>query len=90
MARISANELSEELKKAILGLKKEEGLERSGVVTKVGDGIVWIYGLREAGYNEIIRIYKEKSFTKENCLKKAKTFDVNEKFEEYIGLYKVK
>lgn len=36
---------------------------------------------------EIIRISKEKTYTSEDCFKAAKTFDKNEKFEEYIRLY---
>ena len=56
MSRISVDELSEELRRAISGLKDEKGLDRAGIVTRVGDGIVWIYGLREAGYNEILKI----------------------------------
>lgn len=56
MAKISVSELSEELRKAISGLEKEQGLKRAGIVTKIGDGIAWIYGLREAGYNELLRI----------------------------------
>ena len=39
-------------------------------------------------YNEILRIYKEKPFLKENCLKRAKHFNMNERFKEYAELYK--
>ena len=42
MSRISVDELSEELRRAISGLKDEKGLDRAGIVTRVGDGIVWI------------------------------------------------
>lgn len=56
MAKFSVNELSEELRKAISGLESEKGLERAGIVTRIGDGIAWIYGLREAGYNEVLKI----------------------------------
>lgn len=38
--------------------------------------------------SEIIRITEEKPFTIENCLHRAKQFDQNERFMEYIGLYK--
>jgi F-type H+-transporting ATPase subunit alpha len=31
-------------------------LEEAGIVTRVGDGVAWIYGLRSAGYNEVIEI----------------------------------
>lgn len=36
---------------------------------------------------EIIRICTAKPYTKEACLKKAKEFDKNERFKEYIDLY---
>lgn len=36
---------------------------------------------------EIIRICTDKPYTKEACLKKAKEFDKNERFKEYIDLY---
>ncbi len=38
-------------------------------------------------YNEIIRIYKEKPFSREACLKRAESFDMNIKFEEYVDLF---
>lgn len=37
---------------------------------------------------EIIRICRDKPFTKEACLKKAKRFDMNDRFKEYVELYK--
>ena len=36
---------------------------------------------------EIIRICTEKPYTKEACVKKAKEFDKNERFKEYVELY---
>ncbi len=36
---------------------------------------------------EIIRICTEKPYTKEACIKKAKEFDKNERFKEYLELY---
>lgn len=42
-----------------------------------------------AMYNEIIRICEAKPYSVEACIKKAKGFDKNEKFEEYIRLYEV-
>lgn len=36
---------------------------------------------------EIVRICTGKQYTKEACLKKAKKFDQNERFKEYIELY---
>lgn len=53
---LSVHELSKELQEAIAGLREEQGLEESGVVTRVGDGVAWIYGLRSAGYNEVLEI----------------------------------
>lgn len=53
---LSVHELSQELQTAISGLRQEQGLEESGVVTRVGDGVAWIYGLRSAGYNEVVAI----------------------------------
>lgn len=48
--------LAREVQTAIAGLKAG-GEERSaGVVTRVGDGIAWIYGLRDCGYSEMIEI----------------------------------
>lgn len=53
---ISVAELSKELQTAIEDLRSQEGLEARGLVTRVGDGVAWIYGLSSAGYNEIVNI----------------------------------
>lgn len=53
---ISVKELSTELQDAINLLKSEKGLEKTGIVTRVGDGVAWIYGLSECGFNETLRI----------------------------------
>lgn len=37
---------------------------------------------------EILRICKQKIYTREDCVKRAKAFDQNEKYEEYVSLYK--
>ena len=37
---------------------------------------------------EIIRICRDKPYTKDNCVKRAKMFDMNDRFREYIELYK--
>lgn len=37
---------------------------------------------------EIRRICEEKPFSKESCLIRAKSFDMNQRFEEYVDLYK--
>ncbi|HZM64623.1 MAG TPA: F0F1 ATP synthase subunit alpha [Candidatus Saccharimonadales bacterium] len=56
MSELRVQELSQELTDAIQGLRQTKGLEEAGVVTRVGDGVAWIYGLRSAGYNEVIEI----------------------------------
>ena len=56
MAEIAVSELSKELRSAIAGLETREGLEATGIVTRVGDGVVWIHGLRDAGYSEVLQI----------------------------------
>jgi F-type H+-transporting ATPase subunit alpha len=56
MPNISVKELSRELKQAISDLEVDEGLEQVGIVTRVGDGVAWIYGLKDAGYNEVLKI----------------------------------
>jgi F-type H+-transporting ATPase subunit alpha len=48
--------LAEEVKKAIAGLQASGQEKSSGIVTRVGDGVAWIYGLRDAGYAEMIEI----------------------------------
>jgi F-type H+-transporting ATPase subunit alpha len=53
---ISVKELSNELQSAIDQLKNEKGLEKSGIVTRIGDGVAWIYGLTDAGFNEVLQI----------------------------------
>jgi len=53
---ISVKELSTELQAAIGQLKSEQGLEETGIVTRVGDGVAWVYGLTNAGFNEVLQI----------------------------------
>jgi F-type H+-transporting ATPase subunit alpha len=53
---LSVTELSKELQSAIENLRSEEGLQATGVVTRVGDGVAWIYGLAGAGFNEVVNI----------------------------------
>jgi F-type H+-transporting ATPase subunit alpha len=53
---VTINELSADIRKAIAELKTKPEIEEVGVVTRVGDGIAWIYGLRRAGYNEMLDI----------------------------------
>ena len=42
----------------------------------------------EALYNQIIRICTDNPYLKENCLKKSESFDMNNRFKEYVELYK--
>lgn len=56
MAELSITELSEDIRAAIAELKTRPDIEKVGVVTRVGDGIAWIYGLSAAGYNEMLEI----------------------------------
>ncbi|MGH7157541.1 MAG: F0F1 ATP synthase subunit alpha [Candidatus Saccharimonadales bacterium] len=56
MSELKVQELSQELVDAIQSLRSSRGLEEAGVVTRVGDGVAWVYGLRGAGYNEVIEI----------------------------------
>lgn len=51
-------------------------------------GSVVSKGDYDALKKEIIRIKEEKPYTKEACLKRAKSFDMNAKYKEYIELYK--
>lgn len=56
MSEISVKDLASDVRKAILELKTLSGAEKVGVVTRVGDGIAWIYGLNNAGYSEMLEI----------------------------------
>lgn len=56
MSELSTTELSKDLQKAIDQLERNENLEEVGVVMRVGDGVAWIYGLRGAGYSEVLQI----------------------------------
>ncbi len=58
MARIDneVKDLAEEVKKAIAELSASGQEQSSGVVTRVGDGVAWIYGLRGCGYAEMLEI----------------------------------
>jgi F-type H+-transporting ATPase subunit alpha len=56
MSELSIKELSDDIRKAIAELQHRPEIESVGIVTRVGDGIAWIYGLTTAGYNEMIDI----------------------------------
>ena len=56
MSEINIKELSSDIRRAISELKAQPEVQNVGVVTRVGDGVAWIYGLREAGFNEVVAI----------------------------------
>lgn len=56
MLEINVQELSKSLRDAIAGMESREGLEESGIVTRIGDGVAWVHGLNKAGYNEVLEI----------------------------------
>ncbi|MGC1177189.1 MAG: F0F1 ATP synthase subunit alpha [Candidatus Saccharimonadales bacterium] len=53
---LSITELSDDIRAAIAELKQRPEIESVGVVTRVGDGVAWVYGLSGAGYNEMLEI----------------------------------
>ncbi len=56
MAESIFTDLSKTLRDAIAGLESRDGLEEVGVVIRVGDGVAWVHGLKNAGYNEVLQI----------------------------------
>ncbi|TXG76531.1 F0F1 ATP synthase subunit alpha, partial [Patescibacteria group bacterium] len=56
MKDISIKDLSAEIRTAIAELKTRPEVENVGIVTRVGDGVAWIYGLQGCGFNEMIEI----------------------------------
>ncbi len=56
MAELSVTDLSKELRDAISELEVSGDLQSVGIVTRVGDGVAWVYGLRSAGYSEVLQI----------------------------------
>jgi F-type H+-transporting ATPase subunit alpha len=60
MADINVKELSRDLQSAISALQVDGKMETTGVVTRVGDGVAWIYGLSNAGYGEVLNIESAK------------------------------
>ena len=56
MSEVSIKDLSADIRAAIAELKNRPDIEEVGIVTRVGDGIAWIYGLRHCGYSEMIDI----------------------------------
>lgn len=56
MTDISIKELGADIRAAIDELKRSGDFETVGIVTRVGDGIAWIYGLNNCGFNEMLEI----------------------------------
>ncbi len=56
MSEISVKELSADIRAAIDKLKASDKLETHGIVTRIGDGVAWIYGLSGCGFNEMLEI----------------------------------
>ncbi len=56
MSTINVKELASELRQSIEDLRVSGDLASTGVVTRVGDGVAWIYGLKDCGFNEVVRI----------------------------------
>ena len=52
----NVKEIADEVRRAIADLKESGDAKSAGVVTRVGDGVAWIYGLRDVGYAEMIEI----------------------------------
>ena len=63
MSDLSITELSDHIRAAINELKFQPGLEQVGIVTRIGDGIAWIYGLSACGFSEMISIDAENGMT---------------------------
>ena len=56
MADIAVTEISKGLRDAIAQLDSNDKVETTGIVTRVGDGVAWVHGLRSAGYAEVLEI----------------------------------
>lgn len=56
MPKLEIAELSQNLRDAIAKLETNEQIETTGIVTRVGDGVAWVHGLRSAGYSEVLEI----------------------------------
>ena len=59
MSELSITTLSKELRDAINQLDTSGSLDEVGLVLRVGDGVAWVHGLRNAGYSEVLEIETE-------------------------------
>src|SRR5436190_18559794 len=55
-SKFDVKNLAEEVRQAIADLKATGEEKSAGVVTRIGDGVAWIYGLRSCGYAEMLEI----------------------------------
>lgn len=56
MAKLKVEQLTQELHAAITGLRQTADMVEAGIVTRVSDGIIWVYGLSKCGYGEVITL----------------------------------
>lgn len=56
MNDLSVKDLTKDIRQAIASLKDSPDVQKVGIVTRVGDGIAWIYGLSQAGFSEMLEI----------------------------------
>jgi F-type H+-transporting ATPase subunit alpha len=57
MSSLNIKELGQELQNAISQLSTDNSeFEQAGVVTKNSDGIVWVYGLSNCGFSDVLEI----------------------------------
>ena len=56
MQELSIKELSEDIRASIDRIKQDPKIESVGIVTRIGDGIAWVYGLTKCGFNEMLEI----------------------------------
>ena len=56
---LSAKKIADEVRASIEGITKANLAQEAGVVTRVGDGTAWIWGLKNCGYNDMLDIETE-------------------------------
>jgi F-type H+/Na+-transporting ATPase subunit alpha len=56
VAELNVKELSRDIQAAIADLRVSGSLQSSGIVTRIGDGVAWIYGLEDCGFNQVVTI----------------------------------
>jgi len=54
--KTDVKELAKEVQQAIAKLESSGDEGSAGVVTRIGDGVAWIYGLKDCGYGEMLEI----------------------------------